>query len=87
VRPLCVVNGEPVIGEQLHLLEGFEHVLIEYFVPIGAIESLDEGVLMGLARLDIQSGDPLALCRVASRNFVTRCLSNVVTRTMDWIRR
>ena len=52
MRPLLVVFAQPVVGYLAHLLDGFEDVGIEYFLPIGLVEALDEGVLIGFARLD-----------------------------------
>jgi hypothetical protein len=40
-----------------------EEVRVEDFGPVGAIEAFDEGVLIGLARLDVADGDAL-LCGV-----------------------
>lgn len=58
---LVVVNGEPIVGQQLHLLDRLEQIRIENLAAIGSIEALDEGVLVRLARRDIQSGNPALL--------------------------
>ncbi len=50
--PLLVVFQQPGLDDVAHLVEGFEHVGIKYFVAEGAIEALDEGVLVGLPGLD-----------------------------------
>jgi hypothetical protein len=53
-----VVADEPFVSEQLHLLDRFEDVQIEHFVPIRSVEALDKRVLIWLARLDEQTLDP-----------------------------
>ncbi len=37
----------------LCLLDGFDDVLVEPFIPDGSVVSLDVGVLLGLAGLDV----------------------------------
>src|SRR5688500_3159166 len=54
MRPLAVINCQPLFGEELNLLHSAEEVLIQHFVAVGAIEALDEGVLIGLAGLDVE---------------------------------
>lgn len=53
MRSQGVVFMAPVIDEQAGFLEGAEPVLIEAVIAEGAVEGLDEGVLDGLARLDV----------------------------------
>ena len=43
----------------LGLLDGFDDVLVQPFVPDGAVVALDVGVLLGLPRLDMQDRNPL----------------------------
>ncbi len=50
--PLLVVFDQPGIRDLLHLLDRFEDVGIEDLGPIGPVKTLDEGVLVGLPRLD-----------------------------------
>src|SRR5687768_12472804 len=54
MRPLAVINCQPLFGQELNLLHGAEEVLIQHFVAVGAIEALDEGVLIGLAGRDVE---------------------------------
>ena len=44
-------------GVILCLLDGFDDVLVEPFVPDGAVVALDVSVLLGLAGLDVLDGD------------------------------
>jgi hypothetical protein len=44
-------------GEVLCLLDGFDDVLVEPFMPDGAVVALDTGVLLWLAGLDELNGD------------------------------
>ena len=53
MRPFLVVIYEPVVGDLLDLTHGLECVGVEHFLTVGAIEPLDERVLIGLPRLDV----------------------------------
>jgi len=53
MRPLLVVTLEPFLSDLPDLLQRLEYVRIEDFRAIGAIESLDERILVRLPRLDI----------------------------------
>ena len=46
-------------GVILCLLDGFDDVLVEPFVPDGAVVSLDVGVLLRLAWLDVLDRNPM----------------------------
>ena len=46
-------------GEVLGLLDGFDDVLVQPFVPDGAVVALDVGVLLWLSGLDALDGNPL----------------------------
>jgi len=48
-----IVFMAPVIDEQAGFFEGAEPVLVEAVIAEGAVEGLDEGVLDGLAGLDV----------------------------------
>jgi hypothetical protein len=48
VRPLLVVLDEPIIRDLLHLLDRLEDVGVEDLGSVGLVETLDEGVLLGL---------------------------------------
>lgn len=41
----------------LGLLNGFDDVLVQPFMPEGAVVSLDIGILLLLSRLDVLDGD------------------------------
>ena len=56
-----VLNPEPLRGEVLSLLDAFDDVLVEPFMPYGAIVALDSGVLLRLAGLDVLDGNPMFL--------------------------
>ena len=47
---------KPLRGLVLGLLDGFDDVLVEPFVPDGAIVALDVGVLLGLTGLHVLDG-------------------------------
>lgn len=53
MRPLFVVTLEPFRTDLSDLVQRFKHVGVQYFCSIRAIESFDEGILIGLARLDV----------------------------------
>lgn len=53
MRAVFVVIDQPTIGNCLELLKVGEQMRIEHFGAISAIEPLDKGVLIRLARLDI----------------------------------
>ena len=57
VRAVVVVSPEPLRGVILCLLDAFDDVLVEPFMPDGAVVALDLGVLLGLARLDVLNSD------------------------------
>lgn len=61
VRAVVVVSPEPLRSEVLGLLDGFNDVLVEPFVPNGAVVSLDVGVLLRLAGMDVLDRDALFL--------------------------
>lgn len=50
---VLVVNDQRSIGNCLNLLEVGEQMCIKNFGAMSAIEPLDEGILIGFARLDI----------------------------------
>jgi len=64
MRPAFVVREQPLVGQRLDLAERLEDIRIENFLAVGAVEALDEGVLIRLAGLDVAQGD---LLRVAPR--------------------
>lgn len=61
MRSDLVVTFNPVVGDLSHFGERVEQVRAEDFLPIGAVESLNECVLVGLARLDEAQLDALCL--------------------------
>ena len=58
-RHAAVVGREPLVGKLLHLADRREDVRVEDFLAIGPVKALDEGVLIGLARLDVAERDPV----------------------------
>ena len=46
----------------LSLLDAFNDVLVQPFVPDGAVAAFDVGVLLRLSGLDVLDGNPLFLC-------------------------
>ncbi len=65
MRPAVVVGEQPLVRERLHLGERGEDVSVEDFVAVGAVETLDEGVLIGLAGLDETQLDIVRLAFLA----------------------
>jgi len=53
MRPQVVVLKSSVIDEQTGFFKGTEPVLVKAVITEGAVEGLDEGVLDGLAGLDV----------------------------------
>ena len=60
-----MILGLPLAGRQLPAitvrLDPFDNVLVEPFVPNGAVVALDTGVLLGLSGLDMLDGNPMFL--------------------------
>ena len=52
--PFVVLIYEPVVRDPLSLADGVECVGVEHFLTVGAVEPLDERVLIGLPRLDVE---------------------------------
>ncbi len=67
VWPLLVIFWDPQFGDFAYLLEGIEQVCIQHLLAIGAIESLDKGVLVRLARLDVEQLDLLFFTSLSIR--------------------
>jgi hypothetical protein len=56
-----VIVSVQLVGRHVpHFLEGIEHVAVQHLGAVGLVESLDIGVLGGLARLDVIEGDALS---------------------------
>jgi len=53
VGPLTVVDPEPSVGEDAQLRDGFKEVRVQHLGSIAPIETLDIGVLVRLAWLDV----------------------------------
>jgi len=60
VRSDLVVSAQPVVGDLPHLADRVEQVGVEHLLAVGAVEALDERVLVGLAGLDegMRPGNP-----------------------------
>jgi hypothetical protein len=61
VRSQLVVASNPFCGHLAHLAQGFEHIAVEHFGPVAAVETLDVAILHGLAGLDEAQLDALTL--------------------------
>jgi hypothetical protein len=59
VRPEVVVDLAPVVVEDLGLEDRREDLAVEELVAKPGIEALDEGVLPGAARLDVDESTKL----------------------------
>ena len=64
VGPVLVVGDEPRVGELLHFLRRHSQKGVEDLLAIGAVDLFDEGVLHGLARLDVEPGKPVPVAPV-----------------------
>ena len=62
--PVLVVGDEPRIGELLHVLGGHEPIGVGDLLAVGPVEPFDEGVLHGVARLDVVPGNPVPVAPV-----------------------
>jgi hypothetical protein len=51
--PLGVVGREPGLGDRAHLLERIEEIGVEHLFAVCPVEAFDEGVLIGLAGLNV----------------------------------
>lgn len=64
--PVFIVGPEPLLREALHVLQGLEEIEIEHFVAIGAVEALDERVLIRVAGRMWRSSTPWSARRMAN---------------------
>ena len=62
--PVPVAGDEPRVGELLRLVRGRKQIGVEDLLAIRPVEPFDEGVLGGLARLDVVPGDALLVTPV-----------------------
>lgn len=53
VGALLVVLGEPAVRELTYIAERAELVGVEQLLAVGPVETLNVGILIGLARLDM----------------------------------
>lgn len=51
------IASEPTVGDFPDVGERLEQVWVEHFFAVAAVEALDEGVLVGFARLDVAQLD------------------------------
>src|SRR5215471_15686108 len=56
---LGVVGREPGLGDRAHLLERIEEIGVEHLFAVRPVEAFDEGVLIGLAGLNVTEADLL----------------------------
>ena len=59
MRTIEVVIFDPVVGCRLDLGSCVEEIGIQNLLPVAFVEALDEGVLIGLSRLDEPERDGL----------------------------
>ena len=55
--PVFIVTQQPFDAGLSDLLQGFKHVGVQHFRPIGQIEAFGEGILIQLPRLDVPQFD------------------------------
>lgn len=60
MRALLVVLEQPLLGDVLHLFDGSGQVRVEDLGPVGPVEALDVGVLVGPPGSMKRSAMPLA---------------------------
>ena len=61
---VLVVAAKPAICDVSYLVEGVERGQVEDFITVRAVEPLDVGVLVRLARLDVAKLDTVAAAPV-----------------------
>lgn len=61
MRSDLVVALESLVGDLAHVLDRVEQVRRQHLLAVGAVEPLDEGVLIRLARLDEADRDVFGL--------------------------
>ena len=59
MRPLAVVDPQPVGGDGLQVGGGLKEVRVQHLGPVPAIEALDVRILIRLPRLDVVDGDAM----------------------------
>lgn len=62
MQPDRVVIVSPERQLPAGVVQCVEDLLVQEFVAQAAIEALDKGVLLGLARIDIMLGHPVPVC-------------------------
>ncbi len=73
MRAVLVVVGEPIVGDRLDMGERVEQVRVEHFLAEAAVEALDEGVLVRLARFDVQQLHAVRLGPLNERAYPYSC--------------
>jgi hypothetical protein len=82
VRPIVVVGSQPLVRDRLDLGQGREDVGVEHLLAVRAVEAFDEGVLIGLAGLDVAELDRVLLTPV--REDLRGELGTVVEPQRGW---
>src|SRR5512137_955349 len=67
MRPDIIVFQAPPFNEHLSLFQGIEDLTVEPLIPQLAVETLNEAILPGASRLDIQGLNPDAAQPVSNR--------------------
>lgn len=57
MRTVFVVVDQPLVGDSLDLVQIGEQMCVEHFGSVRSVETLDEGILIRLARLDVAHCD------------------------------
>ena len=55
------MRPDPGLGDFPSLLKIIEQIGIKHFMPVGSVEALNEGILLGFARLNVFQFNPLRI--------------------------
>jgi len=72
MRPLVIVFQQPAAGNLPGLVQAVEEVQVQHLIPVGPVETLDIGVLIGLSPLDVPDDDavvPAPSLKVVAQKF------------------
>ena len=85
VGPVLVVSDEPRVGLLLYFLRAHPQKGVEDLLAEGPIEPFDEGVLHGLARLDVEPGNPVPVARVRRSGRRDGPRDDALSSTPQWL--
>lgn len=88
MRRLSAAGPEPFGGNLPHLVDAFEDIVVQPFVPDCPIMALDIGVLPGLAGLNVGEGMPLFSAHSMSvpLTYAGRCRDAISTGSISSFR-